>query len=145
MKFKFKMERVLNYKETIEDHKKNEFGTAQENLNNEEKKLNDITQYKENLKTEKNLSANSTNAGNLAMYHNYINELEFKIKSQEKIVVKSQKEVEEAKEEMVDAVREKKMFEKLKEKEYEKHLYETQKKEEEVIDTIVTYNTSMEQ
>lgn len=145
MKFNFRMERVLNYKETIENHKKNQYGTAQQNLNNEEKKLDDINQYKENLKNEKNLSSIKTNAGNLAMYNNYINDITIEIKSQEKIVVEIKEKVEEAKEEMVHAVREKKIFEKLKENEYEKYLYEIQKQEEKEVDTIVSYKTSTQQ
>lgn len=145
MKFKFRMERVLSYKKTIENHKKNQYGRAQQNLNNEEMKLNNINQYKENMKNEKNLSATKTNVGNLAMYNNYINNITIEIKSQEKIVVESLGEVEEAKKEMVHAVKEKKMFEKLKENEYEKHLYEVQKQEEKEVDTIVSYKTSTQQ
>ena len=145
MKFKFRMERVLSYKQTIENHKKSQYGRAQQNLNNEEMKLNTITQYKENMKNEKNLSATKTNVGNLAMYNNYINNITIEIKSQEKIVVESLEEVEEAKKEMVHAVKEKKMFEKLRENEYEKYLYEVQKQEEKEVDTIVSYKTSTQQ
>lgn len=145
MKFKFRMERVLSYKQTIENHKKSQYGRAQQNLNNEEMKLNTINQYKENMKNEKNLSATKTNVGNLAMYNNYINNITIEIKSQEKIVVESLEEVEEAKKEMVHAVKEKKMFEKLRENEYEKYLYEVQKQEEKEVDTIVSYKTSTQQ
>jgi flagellar FliJ protein len=145
MNFNFRLEKVLNYKETIEDYKKGKYGTVQRQLNREENKLYNFHQYKNNLKNEKNLSATKTKAGNLAMYNNYINDITLKIKKQEEIVAKTKEELEEAKEEMIFAVQEKKIFEKLKENEYEKHLYEMKKLEEKQVDTLLSYKTSTQQ
>jgi flagellar FliJ protein len=145
MNFNFRLEKVLNYKETIEDYKKGKYGTAQKKLNQEENKLDNFHQYKNSLKNEKNLSATKTKVGNLAMYNDYINDITLKIKEQEEIVTKTKEELEEAKEEMIFAVQEKKIFEKLKENEYEKHLYEMKKIEEKQVDTLVSYKTSTQQ
>lgn len=76
------------------------------------------------------------------MYNNYINDLSRKIKSQEQIVNKTRKDAEEAKEEMITAVKEKKIFEKLKEQEYEEYLYQLKRDEEKQTDAIVSYKTS---
>lgn len=122
--------------------KKNQYGIVQKRLNNEEDKLDDFNRYKKNLFNEKNLSASKTKAGNLAMYSNYINHVNTRIKKQEEIVTQIEKELEETKEEMITAVKEKKIFEKLKENEYEKHLYETKKQEDKQVDTIISYKTS---
>lgn len=145
MNFNFRLEKVLNYKGTVEDYKKGKYGTVQRQLNREENKLYNFHQYKNNLKNEKNLSATKTKAGNLAMYNNYINDITLKIKKQEEIVAKTKEELEEAKEEMIFAVQEKKIFEKLKENEYEKHLYEMKKLEEKQVDTLLSYKTSTQQ
>lgn len=145
MNFNFRLEKVLNYKETVEDYKKGQYGTAQGQLNREESKLDTFNQYKSNLNDEKNSSATKTKVGNLAMYNNYINDITKKIIKQEEVVIETKKELEEAKKQMIVAVQEKRIFEKLKENEYEKHLYQVKKNEEKQIDTIVSYKTSTQQ
>lgn len=142
MNFNFKLEKVLNYKKTIEDYKKNEYGTIQQRLNNEEDKLDTFNKYKNNLKNEKNLSATKTKVGNLMMYNNYINHVATKIKVQEEVIIETKEELEEVKEELIVALKEKRIFEKLKENEYEEYLYQLKKQEEKQIDTIVSYKTS---
>ncbi|NMB08854.1 MAG: flagellar export protein FliJ [Tissierellia bacterium] len=145
MNFNFRLERVLNFKESIEELKKAEYGTVQQKLNQEEDKLEKINYHKIDIKNQKNLSTTKTKVGNLALFNDYIVNLEKKIKAQEKVVYKTELELEKAKEEMKLAVQEKKTFEKLKEKEYEKHLYQMKKMEEKQVDTIVNFRTSTQQ
>lgn len=143
--FNFRLEKVLNYKKTVEDYKKSQYGMVQKKLFDEEDKLAKFNQYKSIIKNKKNQTVTKTNVGNLAMYNNYINELSRKIKSQEQIVNKTRKDAEKAKEEMVSAVKEKKIFEKLKEQKYEEHLYQLKKTEEKQTDAIISYRTSTQQ
>ena len=63
LNFNFRLEKVLNYKETVEGYKKTQYGTVQQKLNIEEDKLDDFNQYKNNLKSEKDLSATKTKVG----------------------------------------------------------------------------------
>jgi flagellar FliJ protein len=142
MNFNFRLERVLNFKENIEGLKKAEYGIAKQKLNQEEGKLEEFNYHKNNIKDKKDSSKVKTKAGDLAMYNDYILDLDKKIKAQEGIVNETELELESAKEAMVAAVQEKKTFEKLKEKEYEKHLYQIKKIEEKQVDTIVNYRTS---
>ncbi len=142
MNFNFKLERVLNYKETVEGYKKSKYGNVQKKLSDEENKLYTFNQYKSNLQNEKNSSATKTKVGNLAMYSNYINDITKKITKQEETITRTKEELEEAKKEMIEAVQEKKTFEKLKENEYEKYLYQVKKDEEKQTDTIVSYKSS---
>lgn len=144
VKFNFKLERVLNYKQTLEDYKKNKFGLVQQKLNKEEAILNDFNEYKKMILNEKS-SADEIKAGYLAMYNTYINNLNLKIKQQEKKVDETKIELERAKNEMISAVKEKKMFEKLKEREYENFTYDLMKEEEKLNDTIVSYRTTTQQ
>lgn len=143
--FNFRLEKVLNYKKTLEDYKKSQYGVVQKKLFDEEDKLAKFNKYKNIVKNEKNQTVIKTNIGNLAMYNNYINDLSRKIKSQEQIVNKTRKDAEEAKEEMITAVKEKKIFEKLKEQEYEEYLYQLKRDEEKQTDAIVSYKTSTQQ
>lgn len=145
MGYNFKLEKVLNYKETIEDFKKVEYGDVHQKLNKEEEKLYDFNLYKENLISDKNKSTKRTNIGSLKLYNNFLQDISKNIENQEKIIDETKEELEKAKEELLIAMQEKKSFEKLKEKGYNEYLDESKKKEEKITDGIVTFNTNTQQ
>ncbi len=138
--FNFKLEKVLNYKETIEGFKKAEYGEINQKLNEEEKKLHDYNDYKENLINDRNQYEVKTNIGNLKLFNNYLRDVSKNIENQEEKVDKTKEELEKIKEELLIAMQEKKSFEKLKEKDYEEYLDESKKEEAKIIDEIVTFN-----
>lgn len=140
MGYNFRLEKVLNYKETIEDFKKTEFGEVHQKLNKEESILLDYNMYKKTLLRDKNQSTRKTNIGNLKLFNNYLEDISKNIETQEQIVDDTKTELEKVKEELMIAMQEKKSFEKLKEKNYEEYLDESKKKEEKIIDEIVTFN-----
>ena len=145
MKFNFKLQKVLSYKKTVENQKKNQYGIIQQKLNREEDKLDNFNRHKNHLENEKQLSAVKTKVGNLVMYNAYINDIMASIKVQENIVAKTKDELEEAKEEMVEALRDKKTFERLKENQYREYLYQLEKQEEKQIDSLISYKASTQQ
>ncbi|GFN36408.1 flagellar export protein FliJ [Tepidimicrobium xylanilyticum] len=145
MKFNFKLERVLNYKRTVEDLKKNQYGFVKQKLNREENKLDGFMERKKAIINEKDSSIVKTKVGNLVMYNNYIKDINRRIEEQKKVVAQVQEELEKSKEEMINAVKEKKIFEKLKENKYEEYLYQVKKEEEKLNDTIVNFKISTRQ
>lgn len=140
MGYNFRLEKVLNYKETIEDFKRTEFGEVNQKLNKAEQILLDYNNYKESLIKDKNNSTIKTNIGNLKLFNNYLKDISVNIEIQEQIVYETKEELEKVKEELLIAMQEKKSFEKLKEKDYEEFLDESKKKEDKIIDEIVTFN-----
>ena len=140
MGYNFRLEKVLNYKETIEDFKRTEFGEVNQKLNKAEQILLDYNNYKESLIKDKNNSTIKTNIGNLKLFNNYLKDISVNIETQEQIVYETKEELEKVKEELLIAMQEKKSFEKLKEKDYEEFLDESKKKEDKIIDEIVTFN-----
>lgn len=141
-KFNFRFDRVLDYKKAIEGDKKNYYGTLKQKLNEEEDKLQCFYQYKDVLKKEKDDESNSTSIGNLKLYNNYMNTVETLIVQQKEIVNTTEDKVELAKDELIEATKEKKMYEKLKENSYEQYTYNLKKSEEKLVDNIVSYKTS---
>lgn len=139
-KYSFRLEKVLNYKETVEGFKKTEYGEINQKLNEEEEILQKYNLYKENLIDKKNQSTEKTNIGNLKLFNNYLKDISKNIEDQEKKINKTKEELEIAKEELLVAMQEKKSFEKLKEKDYEEYLDESKKEEAKIIDEIVTFN-----
>jgi len=144
-KFNFKLEKVLDYKKIIEIDKKGEYGKAKQKLIKEENVLEDYNRYKDNIKNERNLSIDKTNIANLKLYNDYLLDIDRRILEQEKIVDKTKEKLEIAKDELLEATKEKKTFERLKENRYEEYLYSMKKEEEKIIDTIVTFKGSVQQ
>lgn len=142
MDFNFKLERVLNFKENIEQIKKAEFGSVQQKFHLEEEKLKKINDHKKEITRKENSLKRKGKIGQLSMVNNYILNLENRIKDQKDKLTETSLELDRAREEMKLAVQEKKTLEKLKEREYEEHLYKVKKDEEKLVDTIVNYRTS---
>lgn len=145
MGYNFKLEKVLNYKETMEDFKKVEYGDVNQKLNKEEQILYDYNLRKQNLVNDKTNSSQKTNIGNLKLYNNYLHEISKNIEKQENIVDETKDELAKVKEELLVAMQEKKSFEKLKEKGYIEYIDESKKKEDKIIDGIVTFNINTQQ
>lgn len=141
-KFNFKFEKILDYKKTIESHKKNEYGKIQQKLTKEEKTLENYYEFKDKLKNKKDQSNKKTNIANLQLYNNYLNDMNKLISAQEGIIDQTKKELKVAQNELLEVSKEKKIFEKLKENKYEEHLYDIKKEEEKLIDTIVSFKAS---
>lgn len=142
--FKFRLEKVLNYKETVEGFKKSEYGSVNQKLNEEKKTLQEYCDYKSDLIKSKE-DSQKTNIANLKLFNNYIGEISKNIQEQENIVENTKKELEHAKEELLLAIQEKKSFEKLKEKDYEEFIAESKKEEAKIVDEIVTFKSGAEQ
>lgn len=142
MGYNFRLEKVLNYKENIESFKKTEFGNINLKLNKEEEILFNYNLNKEKLVNKKKESMNNTNIGNLKLYNDYLIDISANIENQEQVIDKIKEDLKKAKEELLVAMQERKSFEKLKENNYNEFLSETKKKEEKVIDEIISYNIS---
>lgn len=140
--FNFKLERVLNYKETLENEKKSKFAQAKQKLAKEESLLDDYYKHKNLIVKEKNSVSNKIKAGELVLYNSYIDTINKRIENQKIIVTRTKGELEKAKDEMINAVKEKKIFEKLKENKYEEYIYQLGKEEEKIIDSLVSYKTT---
>lgn len=125
--YSFKLEKVLNYKEKLENIKKAEYGDINRRLNNEEEKLLNYNNYKQSLVTEKNQITKNINVGHLKLYNDYLQDISNMIENQEKVVIEIKKDLEIAKEELLIAMKEKKSFEKLKEIKYEEIFWNKKK------------------
>lgn len=142
MGYNFRLEKVLNYKENIESFKKTEFGNINLKLNKEEEILSSYNLNKERLVSKKKESINNTNIWNLKLYNDYLYDISVNIESQEQVIDNIKEELKTAKEELLIAMQERKSFEKLKENSYNEFLHENKKKEDKVVDEIVSFNIS---
>lgn len=140
--FKFKLEKVLNYKETVENQTKLRFAQVKQKLTREETILNEYYEQKRSVIDRKNSSSKGIKVGELALYNSYIGVLNKRIERQSSIVARTMEELDRAKNDMVSAVTEKKIFEKLKENQYEEFIYEQEKEELKINDNFVSYKSA---
>lgn len=140
--YSFKLNKVLNYKESIENIKKVEYGDINQKLIQEEKRLEKYNAFKEDIISNKNESSKKTNIGYLKLVNRYLDDISTTIENQEHIISVIKDDLESAKEELLVAMQDKKAFEKLKENDYNEYLLELKKEEEKLIDGIITFKNS---
>ncbi len=139
-KFVYKFETILNLKVQMEDSLKNELGKAYKKLEHEKNKLLALENKRKDLISDFNQkSSTGVSAGKLREYGSYIALVKDRIVYQKDNVNYSQSVVDKCKGRLIKAVQEKEMFEKLKDKQYKGYVKEQFKKDQKLVDEIVSY------
>ncbi|MBS5793567.1 MAG: flagellar export protein FliJ [Clostridiales bacterium] len=139
-KFIFNMQGLLNIKEKLEEQTKTEYGKALAKLEQEKSILLNL----KNKKQENILSfRESINKGVKPNYidniNKYISFIDKKVEEQMQNINKAKEIVEEKRLALLEAMKERKVLETLKEKEKENYFKEELKNEQKIIDEIVSY------
>lgn len=137
--YNFKLEKVLNYRKDIETIKKGVLGNINNKLNAEEEKLINYNDYKDELLNEKNKIQKKTDIRSLMLYNSHLEIISKDIKKQEGLISDLNIELDNAKEELLEAVKEKKTLEKLKENHYTEFKIESERKQEKIIDNNISF------
>lgn len=139
-KFIFKLQSVLNLRRQKEDNIKNELGIAIQRLEKEKRSLSELENTLDATVREFNEKTRKTTVHELIEYNEYLSLLNSRIKSQKDNVNNAAQYVDKVREELVKAVKDRKILEKLKERHYEEFLLEQKKLEQKTNDEIVSYN-----
>jgi len=141
--YKFRLQKLLDYKTKVEEEKKNKLGSAVKRLEKEKRKMAEL---KKEFSDMQSLFQEKTSQGmavnELKILANYIDYYKRGIKAQKVRIKMAEDYLSACREELIAATREKKMIEKIKEKDYSKYLYEEQKKEEKLVDDLVSFKES---
>lgn len=144
-KFVFKLQSFLNIKEKIEEQKRTEYGKAVSNLENEKLALQKIFENKNKTITSMQESINlNVNSITLKNFNDYLIFLDKEAIRQKKVIEEEKVKVEQARLELVEAIKQKKTIETLKEKHKEEYLKEELKKEQQIIDEIVSFKYNIQ-
>ncbi len=139
-KFSFRLQPVLNVKTQIEDNLKNTLGKAIRKLEIEKRKLAQLEGYLNNFTAVFNEKTRKSTVHELIEYKDYLSLLASKIKFQKEMVNCAALNVDKVREELLKAVKERKILDKLKDKKKEKYLQEQKKLEQKTNDEMVSYN-----
>ena len=141
--YKFKLQNILKLRESIEKNKKNEFGAATQRFETEKLKLEQLNAEMYNMCCEIDKSSSEgTSAGEMVLLQQYKEYYKHSISNQTVKVKMSEEYLESCRLELVKAVQDKKMLEKLKEMDYQKFVYFEQKTEEKLVDDLVSFKGS---
>lgn len=139
-KFIYRMQSILDIKEKMEEQARNEFAQARMHLNEEEEKLQNLTDRKENYEQQgRQLQESGLNVSDILENRNAIERMKEFIELQKKAVLTAQAQLEDAREKLQIAMQESKTQNKLKEKAFDEFVKEENAKESKEIDELVSY------
>lgn len=139
-RFVFSMQNILNMKEKLEDQAKNQYSQANMRLQLEQEKLEamELRLSNEKKKLRKDISS-SLNINEIRRRENAVEILRMYVRQQLLLVKQCEKEVEVARQHLNEAMKERKTFEKLREKAFEKFRIEENLREQKEVDELVSY------
>jgi flagellar FliJ protein len=139
-KFTFRLQPVLNIRNQQEENLKNEMGKAIQKLEAEKQKLRSLEEKENQIVDEFNKKTQKTAVKSLLQFNDYIGFLKSQIISQKENVNKAAVNVDKVREELVKAVKNRKIMDKLKDKKKEEYVQEEKKLEHKANDEIVSYD-----
>ena len=139
-RFRYKMQNILSIKEKMETQAKQHFGEAKRVLDLEEEALNALYLKKDEIERH----AVEVLSGDLDMHEIEDSQMsriicDQKISEQKVRVSRAGDELERARAELEEAVKERKTHEKLKEKQFDEFVREENRAESKTIDELTTY------
>jgi len=138
--FKFKLQTVLDHKQKQEEEEQRELVRRKDILAKEERRLKRLKDIQETRKRElaEKSAQGLLNVEEIQMYHQFQKRLSAEISAQSIRVQQAQADVEWQREKLLEAMKERKTYEKLKEKHYQAWLAETEAEERKLLDEIAT-------
>lgn len=144
-KFTFSLERVLNYKEQVEQSLRSEHGQAVRKVKEKEAQIEELeTGFARYTSDLEEVKAQEVSAARLRAYEGYLGTLIGRIAMEKKNLLVLEKEEERKREQVIEAKKETSSIQKLKEKKQKEYAAQSAKLEEREIEEFVS-NRSMEQ
>lgn len=139
-RFIFSMQNLLEIKEKLEDQEKNNYSQANLRLQEAEEKRQALQNRQQAAEQElKELMMSSLHVLEIREKEEAVEILKMYVRQQEIVVRQREQELEEARIRLSEAMKERKTFEKLREKAFEEFVAEENKKEQKEVDELVSY------
>lgn len=141
-RFQFRMENILSVREKLEEKRKQEYTDAFNKLQKEiELKQLLINKSNSIFSDLRKKMLESISLKEIIISNNYVDFLKSKIIEQEQNVLAASKYAEKKRQELIEASKQKKMLEKLKEKYWLEYLNDINKEEQKSIDEIISFQS----
>ena len=139
-KFVFSMQNILSMKEKIEEQEKVEYSQAMMRLNQEREHYDSLVERQSMAEVElRNVMNEVLEVDVIRQKEDALEIIKMYVRQQEMVVLACEEEVRQARERLNEAMQERKIYEKLKEKAFEEYKIEENKREQKEIDELVSY------
>jgi flagellar FliJ protein len=138
-KFEFTLNSLLMIKNSLERQAKQKMAEAVSRRDKCQEEIEEIERRKELART----NNKSFTAHEYLMFSRYYSDLERMRKSKTCELEAIEKEIEEIRQELVTIMQERKVLEKLREKQYEEYLVELGKEQDKLVDDMMTYKITI--
>ena len=138
--YKFKLQNILKLKEGMEKEKMNDFGAATQRFEHEKLKLEQLSAEMYSMYGEiERAAAQGISIGDLMQQHQFKEYYKHSISNQMVRTNMAEEHLEGCRQELIKAVQDRKIMEKLREIDYDKYLYNELKNEEKLVDDLVSF------
>lgn len=139
-RFRYRMQNILNIKESMEQQAKMQYAEANRRLREEEERLSKLRRRKVGYEVRaRKLLSDQLDIYEIAFTNQAIKQADEDVKMQQVQVHTAQINVDRARQRMTEVMQERKTHEKLKEKAFEEFLVEEKHKESKEIDELTSY------
>lgn len=142
-RFKFPMQKILDMKEKLEKQEKNNFSQANLRLMEAQEELERLRRRQEDKEQQlRDTVMQLSDIREVRRQEDAVEIVKMYVRQQQLVVLQREKEAEVARRRLQEAMRERKTFEKLREKAYQAFLVEENLKEQKEVDELVSYRHS---
>ena len=129
--YKFNLEPVLKYRKLLEEDLQKDFAVLKRQLLAERARLSSLERVRERFSGElQEKQMKNISVSDILLYTDYLNQVSKDIENQGEKILEAEKSVDLKREDLVGAMKNRKMIDRLKEKGLETHIQELSKKEQ---------------
>ena len=129
--YKFSLEPVLKYRKLLEEDFQKDFAVLKRQLFDEKEKLSNFEQTRDRFSRElQQKQVKSISVSDILLYTDYLQEVSKEIEKQSEKILEAEKRVDQKREELVGAMKNRKIIDRLREKGLKAHALEVSKKEQ---------------
>ena len=142
--YKFSLEPVLKYRKLLEEDLQKDFAVLKRQLLDERERLSNFEQVRERFSEElQQKQMKNFNVSDILLYTDFLQEVSKEIEKQSKKILEAEKRVDHKREELVGAMKNRKIIDRLREKGLKAHVQELSKKEQSLMNeaAINIFNT----
>ena len=129
--YKFSLEPVLKYRKLLEEDLQKDFAILKRQLLDEKVRLSNFEQVRDRFRGElQQKQMKNFNVSDILLYTDFLQEVSKEIEKQSKKILEAEKRVDQKREELVGAMKNRKIIDRLREKGLKAHVQELSKKEQ---------------
>jgi flagellar protein FliJ len=132
--YKFSLEPVLKYRKLLEEDLQKDFAILKRQLLDEKVRLSNFEQVRDRFRGElQQKQMKNFNVSDILLYTDFLQEVSKEIEKQSKKILEAEKRVDQKREELVGAMKNRKIIDRLREKGLKAHVQELSKKEQDLM------------